>query len=196
METDDMTTIMTIGHSNQSLDDFLDKLTLFNITCIIDVRSFPYCRYTPHFTRDNLVKDLGKNDISYKFLGEELGGRPKNPNLYTNDIVDYEKMEKDSLFISGIDNIINNAKKYNISVMCSEQNPIDCHRCLLVGKVLYSKGFNITHILKDKTVASHEEIERKLLNLAKLAGEDLIDTRPQRLRLAYRLRSRKVAYHR
>ena len=71
-------TIYTIGHSNHSLEGFLDLLTVHNITAVADVRSQPVSSYTPHFSRDLLAPALEQQGISYVFLGQQLGGRSTN----------------------------------------------------------------------------------------------------------------------
>ena len=132
--------------------------------------------------------------ISYVFLGKELGGRPSDRKFYCEGVADYEKMAQASEFKEGINRVIDGAKKYRVALMCSERDPLDCHRCLLVSRALAQRGIRVNHILDDGNVISQDEIEGKLLGLSGLNGDDLFAPRPERLEAAYRERARKVAF--
>ncbi len=45
----------TIGYGNYPIDRFVGILQNVGIDTIIDVRSFPYSRFNPHFNRENLT---------------------------------------------------------------------------------------------------------------------------------------------
>ena len=109
---------------------------------VADVRSSPYSRHSPHFSRDELRAELRSEGISYVFLGNELGGRPKDRRFYCEGVADYEKMAQTPEFKTGLDRVIEGARKYRIALMCSEHDPLDCHRCLLVGRALAQRGRN------------------------------------------------------
>ena len=69
-----MTNVYTIGHSNDSLEHFLDLLKQHEITALVDIRRFPSSRKFPHFNESNLSRALQENGIEYHWL-ESLGGR-------------------------------------------------------------------------------------------------------------------------
>jgi uncharacterized protein (DUF488 family) len=164
------------------------------VTAIADVRSSPFSRRMPHFSRDEFRATLKEHKIEYVFLGKELGGRPRASNLYCDGVADYEKMAQEPSFLKGIDRVISGAKKHAIALMCSEHNPLDCHRCLLVGRALAAKGTSIGHILANGRTAEQEEIEDKLLSLSGGATDDMFISRNERLAKAYRHRAMNVAY--
>jgi uncharacterized protein (DUF488 family) len=122
--------IFTIGHSTHSWERFVALLRGTNVTAVADVRTSPYSRHCPHFNRDELCDELRREGIPYVFLGDELGGRPRERRLYHDGIADYEKMARSSAFGEGIDRIIEGAGRLRIALLCSEQDPLDCHRCL------------------------------------------------------------------
>jgi len=186
--------VFTIGHSTHSYEHFLSLLRTAGITAIADVRTTPFSRHFPHFNEAALRTELKLDGVSYAFLGKELGGRPSGRNFYCDGVADYEKMAKTEAFANGIKRVIEGAKKFRIALMCSEQDPLDCHRCLLVGRALSSERIKLIHILGDSSLVSHEAIEEKLLNLAGRSGDDLLMTASERLSAAYRDRSLKVAY--
>lgn len=66
-------TIFTIGHSNIGIESLIALLLQHDITVVADVRSQPYSRFLPHFSRESLKISLQAAGIRYVFLGRELG---------------------------------------------------------------------------------------------------------------------------
>jgi uncharacterized protein (DUF488 family) len=166
------------------------------VTAVADVRTSPFSRYSPHFNRDTLRDELRLDGISYVFLGKELGGRPASERFYCKGVADYEKMAQAEDFRKGIERVIEGAKKYKIALLCSEQDPLDCHRCLLVGRALARRGVGVGHIHANGAVATQEQIEDRLLEFSGRSGDDLFAPREDRLAKAYQDRARKVAFAR
>jgi uncharacterized protein (DUF488 family) len=194
MTTVESPDVLTIGHSTHSWDNFIELLRGVGVTAVADVRTSPFSRFNPHFDREEMCEKLSFAGISYVFLGKELGGRPNERKFYSDGVVDYEKVAKSEDFNKGLDRVIEGAKKYRIAVMCSENNPLDCHRCLLVGRALAERGVSIQHILSNGGTVSHAKIEDELLQLSRRDAEDFFAPRAERLAAAYRDRSRKVAF--
>jgi len=188
------TEVLTVGHSTLPYERFLSLLRGAGVTAVADVRSTPYSRQFPHFSRDPLYEELRSDGISYVFLGKELGGRPSEEKFYCEGVADYEKMAQAPEFNAALDRVIEGAKQHRIALMCSERDPLDCHRCLLVGRALARRGVRVGHILSDGSVVRHEQIEDRLLELAGRTDDDLFATRSDRLAAAYRERARKVAF--
>jgi len=186
--------VFTIGHSTHELADFLRLLHAWKITAIADVRSAPVSAYSPHFNRDRLRDALRQAEIVYVFLGRELGGRPSNKSLYTDGIADYEKMAAAEEFEKGLRRVIEGAKDHRVALMCSEHNPLDCHRCLLIGRVLAERSVHIQNILGDGSVIDQGGIERRLLEGAGRTSADLFASRHEQVAMAYRERAKQVAY--
>ncbi len=194
MTTQQPTTVFSIGHSAHTFDVFLALLRGAGITAIADVRSSPHSRYLPQFGRDTLEKSLREAGIAYVFLGKELGGRPEGRGMYRNGVADYERMAAAPVFAHGIGRLIEGAGRHRICMLCSEKDPLDCHRCLLVGRRLWQRGIAVRHILGDGAQATHEAIEASLLEMTGRAASDLFATREERLELAYREWGAKVAF--
>lgn len=186
--------LFTIGHSTHSRERFLALLRSASVTAVADVRTSPYSRLHPHFNREELREALRLDGISYVFLGKELGGRPGERELYCEGVADYEKMAQASEFNAGIDRVIEGAGKYRIALMCAERDPLDCHRCLLVGRALARRGLRVSHILDGGEVATQDQIEDRLLALSGRNADDLFAPREERVAAAYRERARKVAF--
>ena len=67
--------VLTVGHSNHTLDEFIALLRRHGITAVADVRSTPYSRLNPTFNRKAIESELKTRGIAYIFLGRELGAR-------------------------------------------------------------------------------------------------------------------------
>jgi len=190
----EMVDVFTIGHSTHSWDRFVALLRGAGITAIADVRSSPFSRHHPHFNIAELRAELPLDGITYVFLGKELGGRPREPRYFSEGVADYEKMARAPEFSKGLDRVIEGARKYRIALMCSEHNPLDCHRCLLVGRALAGRGVSVNHILEDGRTVSHPKIEEKLLELSGHLNDDFFASRSEQLATAYRDQALKVAF--
>lgn len=158
--------IFTVGHSTYNIEDFINILKINNINCIVDVRSMPYSKFTTQYNKNQLSNVLKQNKISYIHMGLEFGARRDKRELYSLDgYLDFEKTRKDKDFIKGMERVKNGIKKgYRIALMCTEKDPIDCHRCILVGKGFKDSGFEVKNILSDGTFILQEQIERTLLD--------------------------------
>jgi uncharacterized protein (DUF488 family) len=187
--------ILTIGHSRHSWERFAALLAEAGVETLADIRSSPRSRFSPHFNKDALAAALGARNVAYVFLGKELGGRPQSPALFTDGVADYEKMAASPEFRLGLARLTEAAAERTLAVTCSEADPLECHRCLLVGRALAEEGADVRHILASGAVMTHAEVEDRLLALEKLAEAGLLGTsREERLAEAYRSRSRKFAY--
>jgi uncharacterized protein (DUF488 family) len=191
---DSMIEVLTIGHSTNSYGDFLSRLRGAQVTAVADVRSLPFSRHFPHFNQKTLEAELKLDKIAYVFLGEELGGRPKDAHFFNDGVADYEKMAQSQSFVRGLERVLEGARKFKIALMCSEHDPLDCHRCLLVGRALATKDISVKHIIGNGSVIENSEVEKRLLGLAGRSGEDFFETLETRLSSAYRERAMRVAF--
>ena len=187
--------LMTIGHSNLPADRFITLLRDSKVSAVIDVRSVPFSRWCPWFSSKPLATGLAAGGVAYLQLGDELGGRPRDPQLYCEGIADYEAMARRPEFGAGLDRVIDETRRHRVCLLCSEREPLDCHRCLLVGRALAERGVTPGHIRTDGTIEPHAMTEQRLLKLA--GGEaDLFGDPAARLADAYRQRARRVAARR
>ena len=186
--------ILTIGHSRHSWERFAALLDGAGVETVADIRSVPRSRFSPHFNKNELTAALAARNITYIFLGKELGGRPQDPQLYSEGVADYEKMAASSQFRLGLRRLMEAAAGRNLAMMCSEADPLECHRFLLVGRTLTAAGADVRHILASGSVLTQAEGEDRLIELENLAGGLPLHSREERLSQAYRSRSRKFAY--
>ena len=143
-------TVWSIGHSNVSIERFLDLLHAYDIAVVADVRSSPTSRFTPHFGKDQLQRHLEMAGLRYVFMGRELGGRPVDPQMYEADgRARYDLMARSDLFRSGLERLTRGVAQYRVAVTCSEEDPMSCHRRRLVGRVLADERIEMLHIRGD-----------------------------------------------
>ena len=178
--------ILTIGHSTHSFDHFLALLRAAGVTAIADVRSAPYSRRAAQFNRETLAASLRQAGLAYVHLGRELGGRPADPTLYQNGVVDYERVAATPVFTGGVDRLIAGTRGHRIAVMCAERDPLQCHRCLLISRRLRERDVAVSHILADGALLPHTAVETRLLAEAGLTAEDMFEAPADRLARAYR----------
>jgi uncharacterized protein (DUF488 family) len=156
--------IHTIGHSDRSVRRFIDLLQQHGIQLVADARSQPYSRWTPQFNREVLLRSLQEVGIDYKFMGDQIGGRPTDPSLYEvgRDHPDYERLEQTPSYQTGIGRLLKLAQSQRTAVMCSEADHRDCHRHLLIAQTLRTHGVRVLHIQKDGRAVEAELLPRQL----------------------------------
>ena len=169
-------TIRTIGHSNHPIERFIDLLKAGGVKLLVDVRSMPYSRRFPQFSRERLAKSLGDTAIGYRWEGEALGGKAKGVSSYNEAAARPE-------FRTALDRIVETSRDTGLCLMCAEKEPMDCHRTVLVSRRLAERGAAIEHLLADGTRRPHAEVEEALL--ARSGGGDLFEGRAQLLARAY-----------
>lgn len=193
--------IYTVGHSTHQLDYFLELLKEFGVTCIIDVRSVAASSYNPQYNQEPLKNFLKSNGITYLHFAEEFGARHSDPDLLDDEgKVDFSKVRKSWAFKNGVERIWQGLDKgFVISLMCSEGEPLDCHRFSMVSIALDKDGFDVKHILKDKTLKTNAQLENQLLKKydKKLPKPDMFNlniTLDDQLNEAYRLKNKEIGF--
>ena len=206
--------IFTIGHTIQSLDDFYDMLQHYDINCIIDVRSMPFSKHAPQFNKESLCLYLKSKSVLYAHFGKEFGARRDDCLQYVHNgnedfmQVNFELGVNTDNFKAGI-NRLDKALSQNrtIALMCTEANPLDCHRFSFISRYLYDNKYEIMHIIRDKEtyeiqLKTHKELEARMINEYVRKGKlwdigglfaELNDEKKQREE-AYRIKNREIGY--
>lgn len=197
-----MKNIYTIGHSVNTFEKFLKLLRKHKVNCIIDVRSTPFSKYAPQYNKENIKALLNKHGIYYIFMGEEFGARRKESELYNEDgLVDFEKVGKSALFENGVQRVNDGIEKgYNISFMCTEKDPISCHRCILVGREFHKIGYNVCNIMPNGDIQTQDNIEQRLLDMYYRDRNQIslfsnASSEEELINKAYKLQNKEVGYH-
>jgi len=129
--------IWTIGHSNRSIETFVELLDEHRIQVVVDVRSFPTSKIE-HFRREQMEKWLLEHRIEYVWLGRELGGYRRGG---------YKRHMRTKLFREGIKQLLEIAKTKPTCIMCMEVKPKYCHR-RFISAHLKRKGAKVIHIIE------------------------------------------------
>jgi uncharacterized protein (DUF488 family) len=190
----DVGDLLTIGHSTHELEYLLGLLKDQNVTAIADVRSVPASRFTPQFNQQAFRRALNNVDVKYVFLGKQLGARSDDPTCYTNGKVKYERLAKTAAFAEGIQRLREGIEQERIALLCAEQEPLDCHRTVLVSRVLVDLGVSVTHIHGDGRLERHSEAMRRLMAGFGLDQADLFHTPEELLDEALSRQEQKIAY--
>lgn len=171
--------VFTVGHSTRSLDEFLGLLSAYHITLLVDIRVAPGSRRYPHFARDALAASLPAAGIAYLHL-KDLGGwrRPRADSPHTGwrseGFRAYADHMETAPFAAALGQVIAQARRHTVVLMCAEALPWRCHR-QLVADALLTRGVEVVHIL-DRT---HSEPHR-MTPFARIEGKRLIyDGRPR-----------------
>jgi uncharacterized protein (DUF488 family) len=186
--------ILTIGHSTLAYEQFLSLLRGAGASAVADVRSAPHSRRCPQFNRDALRDALRSDAVAYVHLGRELGGRPEDRRFYRDGVADYEAMARAPRFRHGLERVVAGAARHRIALMCAEQDPLHCHRCLLVGRALHERGHAVIHILASGALRGQSDVERQLLAAAQQDRPDLFDSPAEQVAAAYRAHARRHAH--
>lgn len=156
-----MPTLYTIGHSNRSLQDFIDILKAHHINRIVDIRTIPKSRHFPWFNQDALADALRKKHIIYKHI-KSLGGlrhAAKDSinqgwhNASFRGFADYMQTKAFYQGLKSLNEIIKSKKK--TAIMCAEAVPWRCHRSLIADAEII-RGVKVLHIMSRTSVHPHE----------------------------------------
>lgn len=196
--------IYAIGHSNYTIERLIDMLKEYKIDCVVDIRGIPYSSYNIQFDLETVRYLLTKAGFKYIYMGEELAANRKSKESYNEEgYADFDKVIKEESFIKGIERLKEGIKKgYNICIMGAMQEPIRCHRSILVGRELYKKGINVKYILNDCSIVSQKEIEHQLLDkyykdraqmtIDSLLGEEMSEE--EMISEAYKKANKEIGY--
>lgn len=142
--------IYSIGHSNHTIEKFVSLLHAHSVNVLVDVRSHPFSKFASQFNSPALRAEVIRAGIKYLYLGRELGGIPDDERYYDEDgNVDYGKLTRSPIFIEGIDRLERGAAQYTVAIMCAEENPVRCHRRLLIAPELERRGIQVASIRGD-----------------------------------------------
>lgn len=140
--------LFSIGHSNATMEAFLDLLRRQAIAVLVDTRSQPYSRYNPHFSREPLKQSVNEQGIEYVYLGNRIGGKPEGREFYfPNGKVNFEALSQSSVFLTGIEQLLKLAELRTVAFMCAEADYRHCHRYWLITRTLVERGIEVQHIL-------------------------------------------------
>jgi uncharacterized protein (DUF488 family) len=156
--------LFTIGHSNQGIADLLGVLIRHEIHVVCDVRSRPGSFRFPQFNREPLMAQLATAKIIYQFFGDQFGGRPLDSSYYRPDgLVDYAARRKAPDFQEATDRLLGFVQSKNVVLMCAEEDPLHCHRFLLLCPAVVQRGIVPLHLRRGAALETQRDAEDRLL---------------------------------
>lgn len=163
-----MSPIYTIGYGARSIQALIDTLKAHQIAYLIDVRSAPYSRYKPEYSKHALAAELERQGIRYVFMGDQLGGRPDDPDCYVDGKVDYARVKEKPFYQAGLERLRTAAAQdAQVVLLCSEGKPEMCHRSKLIGASLDEMGIEVRHIDENDQLQSQDAV------IARITGGQL-----------------------
>lgn len=160
-----MIEICTIGYSGFAIENFIETLKKYAVTCLIDVRSLPRSAHFKEYDMKNLSVILKKNDIIYRNYAKEFGARQTDKTFYTDGALDFDKFSASEQFISGVEKIEKGMELgYKFALMCAEKRPETCHRNILIAKKFHEIGYIVQNILSDGSFITQPDVEKILLD--------------------------------
>ncbi len=163
--------ILTIGYGNRTIDEFLAILQEHKVRFIGDVRTMPYSRFAPDFSRESLIEHLDRVGMNYVFLGDSLGGNPDDGSVRQvnrsgqKHYVNYDRVMALPSFQAGITRLFRAWETdVGLVLLCSEAKPEICHRARLIGTALDNTPIEIVHIDEQSELRSQSEIMLRIDN--------------------------------
>ena len=171
--------LFTIGYGARPVDEFISALKANGIEFLLDVRSSPYSKFKPDFSKEVLQRCLERAGIKYLFMGDTLGGMPKDPACHTDGKVDYDKVRAQGFFQEGIGRLRKAFEQQRpVALMCSEGRPEQCHRSKLIGEALSATGIPVCHIDEDGArLTQTQVIDRLTKGQLDLFGQESFTSR-------------------
>src|SRR3990170_163869 len=156
-------TILTIGHSTKTLDEFIAILKAYRATLVVDVRTVPRSRHNPQFNKETLPNSLKLAGVKYVHM-PKIGGlrrpKPDSVNLAWRNksfrgYADYMQTKE---FTENLLNLIALARENRLAIMCAEALPWRCHRSL-IADALVVRNVKVEHVLSADSSISHHVSE-------------------------------------
>lgn len=153
------TPLYTIGYGARDIEQFVAALQANGVQYLIDIRSRPYSRFKPDFSKDALAAHLESAGIRYVFMGDTLGGQPLDQSCYVDGKVDYDKVATRPFYLKGIERLQDaHRQQLTVALMCSEGKPEQCHRSKLIANTLGERHVPVMHIDENDQLISQQDV--------------------------------------
>ena len=161
--------VVTIGHSNRTIEEFIALLWTNEVAEVVDVRTVPRSRHNPQFNLDALPASLAAAGIEYSHR-EGLGGlrhaHADSPNMawHNTSFRGYADYMQSAEFADNVDDIVKLTASRRCALMCAEAVPWRCHRSL-ISDALLVRGVRVENI-----IGSHGRKAHAMTSFAHVEG--------------------------
>jgi uncharacterized protein (DUF488 family) len=150
--------VYTVGHGACGFTEVAALLERHGVATIVDVRSRPFSRHAPEFSKGTLETLAAAHGFGYRWMGDALGGRPDDPALQGPDgSADLDAVRSSPHFASGVANLVALAAGGPAALLCAEARPEACHRSRLIAPALVAQDIRVMHIRHDGSALPHQE---------------------------------------
>ena len=154
--------LSTVGHGTLGRPELGALLHAHGIGQLVDVRRFPGSRRHPDLSGDALAGWLPGLAIGYRWE-ERLGGRRRLPA--GEPVVDtwwtvpafaaYAAHTRSDQFRLGMDQLVDEATRTAVAVLCSEAVWWRCHRRLIADVASLTRGLEVRHLMHTGRPIAH-----------------------------------------
>lgn len=153
-----LTTVYTIGHGRAPFAAVAGVLAGHGVATLIDVRSHPYSRHAPEFSRPVLEGLAATSGFGYRWMGDALGGKPDDPTLAdAGGALDEAALRRSPRFRAGLTDLAALAVGGAVALLCAEEDPGHCHRSRVIAPALEEMGLQVVHLRHDGTAIPHQD---------------------------------------
>ncbi len=139
--------IITVGYGQDSFGAFAKRLKAAGVTVVVDVRTNPYSKYDPSYRAGEIEQHFAEVGIQYRFLGDKLGGKPKDQELYdSRGKILKERLIATPTFQQGLDDVIHLSANHVVAIMCGCAKSMECHRGKIITPALEAKNLRVQHM--------------------------------------------------
>ncbi|MGW5363537.1 DUF488 domain-containing protein [Actinopolymorpha pittospori] len=152
--------ITTFGHGTATEAELAALLAHAGIHSVVDVRTAPGSRRSPHVGRAELERWLPLHGISYRWE-KRLGGfrklAPDSPDVVwrNSSFRAYAGHMRTEEFLVAVDALLAGAAEAE-AIMCSESLWWRCHRRMIADFLQLARGVEVHHLLPDGTLVDHQ----------------------------------------
>jgi uncharacterized protein (DUF488 family) len=177
-------TVLTVGHSTRTLEEFFSLLAKYQVTMIVDVRTVPHSRHNLQFNKETLHDALQSKNIRYIHM-HELGGlrRPSSDSINLawenktfRGYADYMQTKE---FTESLLKLVALSRENQIAIMCAEAVPWRCHR-ILIADALTVRHIKVKHLLTESSLTNHELTPFANVEGTKVSYPLFVKEKPQR----------------
>ena len=158
--------LLTVGHGTADREGLAGLLASAGVQLVVDVRRFPGSRRNPDVKRDAMERWLPAAGIDYRWdarLGGRRGTDPTqadvDPWWQVEAFRAYAAHTRTPEFRAGLEEVLADAGRRRVAVMCSESLWWRCHRRLIADVVVLLHGVPVLHLDHGGRLTPHRPAE-------------------------------------